>query len=359
MSHFLVFVIGDDVESQLAPYHEFECTGRIDEYVKEVNITEKVRADYKATTVDRVVLPDGSREEVYQDRFYRDPTEDEQEKLGDALGVGMSKGLVYTHKDWGDGKGYRVKVHDPSIGGGKVVKFQAEEVMTFIEFCGYNYGLEILEKGDNPDFEGIHRFGWVTVDENGEVVEVIDRTNPNSKWDWWVIGGRWGNYLPLRDGTKDNSATLGDIDFEGAFAEARMKAYQDFSAWETITEELGRPGSLEECQEMMKEEGREAVHAFYVAQPAIKKFYAENKWTFYCPVREYGFDSDAYADRVARSVLVPFALVKDGEWFQSGKIGWFGFSSNEKDPDEWAAFVRATLADLPSETMITVVDCHV
>lgn len=110
---------------------------------------------------------------------------------------------------------------------------------------------------------------------------------------------------------------------------------------------------------MMKGASREEVHKFYSSQPAIKKFYAENPRSFYCPVREYGFDRDAYADRVARSVLVPFALVKDGEWFQSGEMGWFGSSSNDKDPDEWAAFVRATLADLPSETMITVVDCHV
>ena len=26
MSHFLVLVIGDNPEKQLAPYHEFECT---------------------------------------------------------------------------------------------------------------------------------------------------------------------------------------------------------------------------------------------------------------------------------------------------------------------------------------------
>jgi hypothetical protein len=27
MSHFSVMVIGENVEEQLAPYHEFECTG--------------------------------------------------------------------------------------------------------------------------------------------------------------------------------------------------------------------------------------------------------------------------------------------------------------------------------------------
>ncbi len=27
MSHFTVLVVGDNVEEQLAPFHEFECTG--------------------------------------------------------------------------------------------------------------------------------------------------------------------------------------------------------------------------------------------------------------------------------------------------------------------------------------------
>ena len=36
MSHFAVLVIGPDPERQLAPYHEFECTGMDDEYVDNV-----------------------------------------------------------------------------------------------------------------------------------------------------------------------------------------------------------------------------------------------------------------------------------------------------------------------------------
>jgi hypothetical protein len=32
MSHFTVMVIGNDVDEQLAPFHEFECTGQDDQY---------------------------------------------------------------------------------------------------------------------------------------------------------------------------------------------------------------------------------------------------------------------------------------------------------------------------------------
>lgn len=43
MSHFTVLVVGEDVASQLAPYHEFESTGIDDEYVKDVDVTADVR----------------------------------------------------------------------------------------------------------------------------------------------------------------------------------------------------------------------------------------------------------------------------------------------------------------------------
>ena len=43
MSHFTVMVIGPDHEAQLAPYHEFECTGVADQYVVDVDITDEFR----------------------------------------------------------------------------------------------------------------------------------------------------------------------------------------------------------------------------------------------------------------------------------------------------------------------------
>jgi hypothetical protein len=55
MSHFVVLVIGDNVEQQLAPYHEFECTGRDDQYVVDIDITEEVRNEYLNDTVLMVV----------------------------------------------------------------------------------------------------------------------------------------------------------------------------------------------------------------------------------------------------------------------------------------------------------------
>lgn len=43
MSHFAVFVIGPNVDEQLAPYHEFESTGDDNKYVKEVDVTAECK----------------------------------------------------------------------------------------------------------------------------------------------------------------------------------------------------------------------------------------------------------------------------------------------------------------------------
>jgi len=47
MSHFAVLVVGENVDEQLAPYHEFESTGENDQYVVDVDKTEEARLDYK------------------------------------------------------------------------------------------------------------------------------------------------------------------------------------------------------------------------------------------------------------------------------------------------------------------------
>jgi hypothetical protein len=47
------------------------------------------------------------------------------------------------------------------------------------------------------------------VDEKG--LYQMSNYNPQSKWDWWVIGGRWDGFYTKTDGFKANVARKGDI----------------------------------------------------------------------------------------------------------------------------------------------------
>jgi len=89
----------------------------------------------------------------------------------------------------------------------------------FATFAAEWHGYEVLTLG--PDGEpiglnlsGEHQFGYITLDPKTGDARVLRRTNPNRKWDWYVVGGRWPDQLLLKDGKRANCARVGDIDFE-------------------------------------------------------------------------------------------------------------------------------------------------
>ena len=66
MSHFTVLVVtnekptGEVLEKALAPFHEFECTGVDNEYVQDIDVTEKLRKEYLEQTESLLKAPDGT-----------------------------------------------------------------------------------------------------------------------------------------------------------------------------------------------------------------------------------------------------------------------------------------------------------
>lgn len=101
--------------------------------------------------------------------------------------------------------------------------------------------------------------------EDGKLYR-LTRYNPDSKWDWWEIGGRWRGALNGQD---------------------------------------------------------------------------------IAPISELEPDAQFYA-----------LVTPSGEWHAKGRMGWFGMSQSEQDPDRWAA-ERAELLSGHADHLIAVVDCHI
>ena len=57
MTHFTVLVVGDNVEEQLLPYHEFECTGLDNQYVQDIDVTDDFTAQFKRDKEDGYATP--------------------------------------------------------------------------------------------------------------------------------------------------------------------------------------------------------------------------------------------------------------------------------------------------------------
>jgi hypothetical protein len=190
--------------------------------------------------------------------------------------------------------------------------------------------------------------------------------NPLSKWDWYEVGGRWAGFFPLKPGCEGevseltsfnkssfaDSAMLKDIDFERAKKEAKDEASYNFAHWQTITNKHGKPESFDAiCDTGIT---TEKARKLYWAQPAIIAMHC-----IHCPVKEYGFDKEVYIKQVIDSILIPFAYVLNGEWFERGQMGWWVCVSNEKDKTQWAGSFHELLNTLDPETLLTLVDCHI
>jgi hypothetical protein len=400
MSHFSVLVIGRNVEEQLQPFHEFECTGTDDQYIQEIDQTEEARENWATDTTTCVRNPNGELEDRWtkdgdcRPEFYRDPTPEEEAKNGPMWGSGGGNGISWTSKDWNDGRGYRAKVYELPEGWTEV-EVPTSTRQTFAEFCEDYYGHTIVPFGEQPNFvrkDANHKYGYTIVDEQGNVIKTIDRTNPNAKWDWYSVGGRWNGHFklkPLGVGVvgepglqsmnedyehpgEDRADILmkGDIDVEGMRNEAGDKAADRWDRFHAIIAGLPEPITWKQMQEKHQtgetdEDGKpktdwEAARTEFHAQPAVLALRnSKDRDAIWWEVDDYMVPREQFVKEARDYAIGTFAVVKDGQWYQRGKMGWWAAVSDEKDKNEWIRQFTELFDSLPDNTMLTVVDCHI
>lgn len=375
MSHFAVMVIGSNVEEQLAPFHEFECTGVNDQYVQDIDVLEEYRARFEKETTRLFESPEGELFSRYEDRFYRDPTGEEREKIGERIGsFGSSNGISYSTKDWGRGE-METKVHYLPEGWKEVEK-PLSEIESFAEHIQDYYGFSKVEVGQEPDLEEDHKFGYFTVDEDGEVVKAVNRTNPNAKWDWYQLGGRWTGFLKLNSGARGEAGTpglmtpgcklgyadaalKGDIDFEGMREDSAKEAGDMWDnihaiingrAWKTFKEVL-------EQYEGQEDAGRKAREEYH-SQDVLNDISERINNPFF-DVDKFRIERVDYVQQARQNATTVYAFIKDSQWYAKGDMGWFGMSDDKVSEDEWARKFNEMLDELPDDTQISIVDCHI
>ncbi len=251
---------------------------------------------------------------------------------------------------------------------------------------------QLRERGEPDTLEAIAKeiesdWTWAKIRvHEGELWE-FDTINPRGQWDFWRIGGGWRGFFPLRPGVPFDPDCLGDpdptqsssqrsvewfererrvdiatveqIDFEGERdrAEAKLRAVVD--PWLADVEMYGRPLPWTHFEARMSsgELTREEARAAYDRQPAIAAFNAREGYRrtlgLECPVARYGFDPTQLIARARAGVLVPYAIVHEGEW--RANPFWSGGSSSEPP---WDVVVADIYASLPEGTRLTAVDCH-
>ena len=202
---------------------------------------------------------------------------------------------------------------------------------------------------DHPEYktltdeEKIKRyFGVRYFDEDGNPMTTY---NPNSKWDWYSIGGRCAGLLKAKEGKhgegsafhanpridgKFDSARVGDIDFS-----MDMDKYNKaIRYWEVVVEK----------QPLKENENSDDFDNWY------RDGYYE----------DYYRDKETYAKIMAS--FVTYAVVSpDGEWFSKGDMGYWGCSSETADESlNWDLHYKERFIDTADpDWTLTIVDCHI
>lgn len=200
-----------------------------------------------------------------------------------------------------------------------------EEVLEEIDrYCEKDE--ELKEKYANlSDKEKIESWtGHDLFDRDGNPLSTY---NPNSKWDWYVVGGRWSNMLKTKDGEYVDECLVKDLDL--------TPDKEEYDAairfWELIVEEQHLKDSEKKPFNMYKKE-------YYIERYGTKENYARTQSKF-----------STYA------VVMP-----DGEWYEPGKMGWFGISGASADSNrEWDKNYHKFLEEADPNWIITIVDCHI
>lgn len=164
-------------------------------------------------------------------------------------------------------------------------------------------------------------------DEDGNELTTY---NPKSKWDWWVVGGRWSGSLLTKEGEEVDGGLVKELNLD-----INKERYDRSLRWYEVAVE-GAP----------LRDGESKDDFFTIYNPDY--------------LRESYKTKENYAK--IHSLPIFFAVVTpDGEWHEKGEMGWFGMSSEtaEESLDWDLHFMERFIDNLDDNMELVVVDCHI
>lgn len=409
MSHFTVIVVGprSSLEANLSPFQENnmgDCPKEYlafhdqeDEYLKEYN--EESRPEVITSGID--VRPD-----LYNQVAGK--------SVGDIVRV------TYTRDDLGffthfkAGEVYNIWVRSQKDNPGMYGKCVSviDEIDDEKGFTGGNAVFEIVEKPkDIPHKEFYSSFEEFVKEWHGRTERDEEKgrfgywENPNNKWDWYQVGGRWAGSLLIKEefepfyrggeepnfswGWKEedkkevledkrlwvDSAKKGHIDWEGMMDRASKNAGEEY---DYVMSRIGETPQNESWEVVRDNSNIEESRTRYHAQPRLvawqkvrEELCAERKAKGETTVGnvnpfnifvwgsadDYLGTREEFIQRKRRESVSFFAFLKDGKWAEKGKMGWWACVSNENDA--WPDVLWNLLQSVPDEETLTVVDCHI
>ena len=349
MSHFTCLVIGNNPEDQLKPFDEnlrTEFEDKSEEYKEEYlndkakefycdscsswgqQITRELYNKLKTSKVGRVIITEATKLDLgsyyktgkkYKGYFKQD---DGGRCKGDQW-FEVDEVVETTHPD--PDVCFEGKVKIRKISPPKEIAL-SDKYPLYDDFLRDWHGIEDLSKPQGYHF------------------------NPKAKWDWYQLGGRWSGFFKLKSQAKgvlgEQSWTNEADPIKAGYVDQAKKCDIDFDGMADEKFEL-LSETYDRFETEYKKGDMESGNGYF-------NYGVENTGT-----RENYIPETRAQFLERRGGVSTLAVLKDGEWYEKGEMGWFGCVSNEKAPDAWRNEFSTLLDSLPDDTLLSVYDCHI
>jgi hypothetical protein len=424
VSHFTVLVIGDKPEEKLAPYQENNEGTCLEEYLEFYDVEEEQRKNWETETTksyyaksfhpSELKLSDAQLNELnavwetiipelpvplFETVDSGLPEEEDEESPIKLVGGGIRKGIIRSvmiYRNLPDVREALFKYDDEWVArynkynedADKISaaydlyfeivdfelaiteKLRADGYGTYKERSLKNVKIKVVPAPYNiplkekyPDFTEYIE-DYCGYDRNKETGKYGYWHNPNSKWDWYSLGGRWSGSFKLKTskilelaeaagspvlgnpGVFDNKpyfdadiAEKGDIDWDAMVLPENVKQAENF--WDYYVMEKEPQTDEEKIAALKIKENSSFSYK--------RKYYLEEYQT-----------KENYVK--AQTAFSTFAVItEDGAWHEAGEMGWWGMDSAEigAKRDFRIGFFEKFIKDLPDTTLLSVFDCHI
>lgn len=212
--------------------------------------------------------------------------------------------------------------------------------------------------------------------------------NPNAKWDWYQIGGRWSGMLPVKVGAEGRERSwynelLSDLPETADFCQVKdlniekmeqdifkkiEEFWVDYQMWLEMKDmshrEINAKWGDDEKRRDLSYWFHDRLMKMGIAIPREPMVDAEGqRQKFSNPVFEYKNlqKQELYDEYRWFFEFSTFGVLDDEGWKEKGKMGWWGLSSDStEDREAWSkSYFQTFIAHEDPETTIVVVDCHI
>lgn len=281
--------------------------------------TEEAQSKYESGKIDMVQLPDGTRCTFSDPAYYENYT--------------LKDGVFYLRST----SGHSEQIETEETRKMKLLPdIPIRDIFSFEEYCRDYCGYR-CRKG---------RWGYFY--------------NPNAKWDWWCIGGRFcGPFLVKVDLEEYIPVDLENAEVIDGYRVVNGARKKDI-CWDEMKRRAIERQSLTyfEAKKVFKSKDTSHLGPFIsVTESEVldwnTSLYKEGETVEQLLKRKALGSDDIYP-------VSCFAFLDvDCQWHSSGDMGWFGVSSNDMPEEDWLHTLQSLIADLSDDDYLVFVDCHI